>query len=105
LAQSIEDRRTAVPIRQIGRLVHQLAFHRNAFCIGFCQPGSVHVVVPVDRTAFITMQVRPITSERDEVPQSEPVVTAPLQSRLSHGVVSCHEGVHAFEGGFGRHLV
>jgi hypothetical protein len=64
-------------------LVHLLEIHRDAFWIGFCQPGSGHVVVPVDRTAFITVPVRAITSERDEAPQSEPVVTAPLQSRLS----------------------
>jgi len=89
LPQSIEDRRTAVPVEQIGHLIHLLAFHRDAFWIGFCHPGSGHVVVPVDRTGFITVQVRPIASERDEVPQSEPVVTAPLQSRLGQPRSPC----------------
>ena len=59
LAESIEHRRTSAPIEQIRHLVYLLAFHRDAFWIGFRQPGSGHVVVPVDRTGLITVRVRP----------------------------------------------
>ena len=73
-AESIEYCRTAVLVEQIGHLVHLLAFYRDAFGIGFRHPRSGHIVVPVDRTGFITVQMRPIASESDEVPQSEPTV-------------------------------
>ena len=39
--------------------------------------------MPVHRTGFGAVQVRPIASESNEVPHSEGGVTAPLQSRLS----------------------
>ncbi len=67
-AESIEYRRTAVSVEQIGRLVHLLAFHRDTFGIGFRQAASGHIVVPVHRTGCIAVQMRPIASESDEVP-------------------------------------
>jgi hypothetical protein len=36
--------------------------------------------VPVDRTGFITASMRRVASGRDEVPQSEAVITAPLKN-------------------------
>jgi hypothetical protein len=63
LAESIEHCRTAVSVEEIGRLVHLLAFHRDTFGIGFRQPASGHIVVPVDRTGFIAVQMRPIQAK------------------------------------------
>jgi hypothetical protein len=83
--ESIEYCRTAVSVEQIGQLVHLLAFQRDAFGIDFRHPRSGHIVVPVDRTGFITVQMRPIASESDEVPQSEPTVPL-LYSRGSANV-------------------
>jgi hypothetical protein len=82
-AESIEYCRTAVSVEEIRRLVHLQAFHRDTFGIGFRQPASGHIVVPVDGTRFIAVQMRPIASESNEVPHSGRAVTAPLQSRLS----------------------
>jgi hypothetical protein len=79
LAESIEHCRTAVSVEEIGRLVHLLAFHRDTFGIGFRQPASGHMVVPVDRTGFLAVQMRPIASESNEVPHNGRAVTAPLQ--------------------------
>jgi hypothetical protein len=39
---------SALSVEEIGLLVHLLVFHRDAFGIGFRQPASGHIVVPVD---------------------------------------------------------
>ncbi len=68
-AKRIEYQCTALPVEQTGQLGHLLAFQRDAFWTGFRQPGAGYVVAPVDRAGFVTVKVRPVASEGDEVPQ------------------------------------
>ena len=82
-AESIEYCRTTVAVEQIGHWVHLMAFHRDTFGIDVRQPASGHIVVPVDRTGVLAVQVRPIARESNEVSHSRRAVTASLQSRLS----------------------
>ena len=104
----IQHHSPAGPIQQIRILIHQIPFASHQRRVGFKSAMSRNVVVPVHRTGFITVQVRSIAAERNQVghtplsrsnsePRASasggPVFSAPSRSRLggvgSRSVILC----------------
>ena len=64
-SQGLEHRRATDAIKEIRRLIHLLAFHGDTVGIGFRQWTPQHIVVPVDGTGFIAVQMRSLASVSD----------------------------------------
>ena len=86
LPQRLQYGLPAATVEQIWRMCHALPFLRSAPRICFQQSASGQIVAPVYRARLITVVVRPVTGERNQVPHLSlvsPRRTAPLRSRLS----------------------
>jgi hypothetical protein len=66
--ESLKHSSPATLVQKIWRLVHQLALSIGVVRMGWQQPGSRQIVVRIDGTRFLAMQVRAIAGEGDEVP-------------------------------------
>lgn len=82
LANRVQHRTAGDCIQQVGRLVHEVALALCSRRVGIHQTMSRNVVVPIHGTRFVTMQMRTIAGERNQVRQQRLVYTARSRSRL-----------------------
>ena len=72
LEQGREHGLPTARIHTVGRPVHQTLFCPNPIRIGFDQSISRQIVLSIDRTLFLAVQVAAIASERNQVDQTAP---------------------------------
>ena len=86
LPQGTQDRRPAALIQVIGPLIHLFAFHGATLRADLRERTAKHIVMLVHNIGIVTVQVRPVARESDEVPHSG----APLPLLYSRGSETQH---------------
>jgi hypothetical protein len=82
LPYRVQHSATSGRIQQVRSLVHQIALVRCSSKLGIRQTMARNVVVPIHGTGFVSVNMRAIARERNQVRHAKLFYTAPSRSRL-----------------------